>query len=115
MRTFKLTLSLDMKAVVPEQFTQSLREQAVAEDATDFLANAQKLFPDDDEGFTLHILKHGLRNNVRSEIAKLFERSGLGCTLSPVTAQVHDRTPPSVPAVLATEIDSALQGTASEK
>lgn len=106
MRTFHLTLGLDMKAVVPEQFTQDIRAQATAEDASPFLKNAHEMFPEDDEQFTLHILKHGVRRNTRMALAELFESSGLGCTLSPVTAKVRDVSPPpdSAVPVLPTEL-----------
>lgn len=95
MRTFKLTLSIDMKAVVPEQFIGRMRADAQHSDASEFLQQAQSMFPlpTQDDEFILHILKHGVRRNVRAELAKLFESSGLGCTLSPATATVLDTTP----------------------
>ena len=84
-----------MKAVVPEQFIGRMRAEAGHSDASDFLHTAQEMFPlpSQDDEFILHILKHGVRRNVRSELAKLFESSGLGCTLSPATATVIDTTP----------------------
>lgn len=109
MRTFKLELALDTKVVVPESFTQNMRAQAIAPDATDFLQKANEKFKDDDEGFTLHIVKHGMRRETRSALANLFAGSGLGCTLSPARATVIDRSPPTnIAPVLAGEIDVLL-------
>lgn len=111
MRTFKLNLALDMKAVVPEQFVKDMRKQAQDPESSPFLKNAQEMFPNDDDEFILHILKHGVRRHTREALADLFAGSGLGCTLSPATARVIDRSPPAedVKPVLATEIDQALQ------
>lgn len=92
MRTFKLELGFDMKIVVPEKFTKDMREVAQAEDASEFLKHAQELFPlpTQDEEFTLHIVKHGIRTHTRSALADLCAGSGLGCTLSPARAKVID-------------------------
>lgn len=110
MRTFKLELSIDTKVVVPEQFTQDMRLQAVSDDASEFQKHAQELFPHDDEEFTLHILKHGMRREVRGCLVQLFTDSGIGCTLSPARAAIIDRSPPvNVQPVLASEIDTALK------
>lgn len=112
MRTFKLELGIDTKVVVPEQFTQEMRKQATSEDASEFQKHAQELFPHDDEEFTLHILKHGMRREVRACLMQLFTESGIGCTLSPARAAIIDRSPPSdVQPVFASQIDAAL-GTA---
>lgn len=109
MRTFKLTLGIDVKVVVPEQFTQLMREQAKADDASEFQKHAQEMFPHDDEEFTLHILKHGMRREVRGCLVQLFTESGIGCTLSPARAAIIDRSPPvGVVPVLASEIDHVL-------
>lgn len=109
MRTFKLELALDTKVVVPEQFTKNMRAQAIAPDATDFLKKAHEKFKDDDEGFTLHIVKHGMRRETRNALANLFASSGLGCTLSPARATVIDRSPPTnVKPVLASNIADAI-------
>ena len=109
MRTFKIELALDTKVVVPENFTQNMRAQAIAPDATDFLKKANEKFKDDDEGFTLHIVKHGMRRETRAALANLFASSGLGCTLSPARANVIDRSPSTnVAPVLAGEVDALL-------
>lgn len=108
MRTFKLTLGIDVKAVVPQHVTDAWRADAQSEEATPFLKNVQALYPDDDEAFTLHILKHGTRATVRASLKSLYEGTGIGGTLSPVSAGVIDldATP-----VLASEIEAALDGT----
>lgn len=110
MRTFKLELGLDMKAVVPDAWTEHMREIAAdPEQATPFLQNAQEMFPEDDEEFSLHILKHGVRRHVRDSLQELFIASGLGCTLSPARATVIDRSPPAnVEPVLADQIAEAI-------
>ena len=96
MRTFKLELGLDMKAVVPDAWVKQIREIAAdPEQATPFLKNAQEMFPEDDEELALHILKHGVRRHVRDSLQELFIASGLGCTLSPARATVIDRSPPA--------------------
>lgn len=109
MRTFKLELAIDMKAVVPDSWVKLMREQAAAKDTTPFLKNAQEMFPEDDEGFALHILKHGVRRNIREALQELFIASGLGCTLSPARATVIDRSPPAnAEPVLATEVAETI-------
>lgn len=108
MRTFKLELSLDLKAVVPDSWVALMRKEVI-ENPTPFLTNAQEMFPEDDEEFALHILKHGVRHSIRGNLQELFMASGLGCTLSPARATVIDRSPPAgVEPVLASEVDSAL-------
>ena len=109
MRTFKLELAVDMKAVVPDSWVKLMREQATAPDTTPFLKNAQEMFPEDDEEFALHILKHGVRRNIREALQELFIASGLGCTLSPARATVIDRSPPAnAEPVLATEVAETI-------
>ena len=109
MRTFKLELALDMKAVIPDSWVKLMREQAAATDTTPFLKNAQEMFPEDDEEFALHILKHGVRRHVRDSLQELFIASGLGCTLSPARATVIDRSPPAnVEPVLATLVAETI-------
>ena len=108
MRTFKLELALDVRAVVPDSFVQQMRSEATGPDATAFLMNAQEMFPlpTQDEDFILHILKHGVRRNVRQSLLTLFGESGLGCTLSPAKATVINRSPPSAKPVLAYVINT---------
>lgn len=113
MRTFKLVFGLDLKAVVPQRFTDDMRMAAQAPDATTFLANAQALFPDrvQDEEFTMHIVKHGIRRRIRESLVDLFTESGLGCTLSPASVELIEVPVPAEPdasPVLAADIDSAL-------
>lgn len=114
MKTFKLEIALDIKAVVPDSFIMQMRGDARDPiTTTPFLQRAQEMFPNaaQDEDFILHILKHGVRHHARASLAQLFEASGLGCTLSPARAVVIDRSPPpEEAAVLASEIDAALSG-----
>lgn len=112
MRTFEMTLQQQVRVVVPQQFTDDMRAHAKSEDASEFLKKMDADYPTDDETFTLQVLKNGIRKNVRADLAKLLEQSGLGCTLAPVSVAVKDRAPPpeSAKPVLANEIDQALQG-----
>ena len=107
MRTFKLELAIDMKAVVPDSWVKLMREYAAAHDTTPFLKNAQEMFPEDDEEFALHILKHGVRRNISEALQELFMTSGLGCTSARAT--VIDRSPPAnAEPVLATEVAETI-------
>lgn len=90
MRTFKLCLGIDIKAVLPESVVQGWRTDATSEEATPFLKNTQAMFPVDDDAFALHILKHGCRSMVRSSLRSLFESTGIGGTLSPASCDVLD-------------------------
>lgn len=105
MKTFNMTLGLDFKVVVPEQFIKDMREQARSEESSDFLQVAQEQFPEDDEQFILMVLKNGVRKHTRQLLVDLFEGSGIGCTLSPARLAVIDRSPPAgVEPVLPAEI-----------
>ncbi len=111
MKTFNMTLGLDMKIVVPQKFIEEMREEARKEETSDFLQVAQSTHPEDDEQFTLFILKNGVRKHTRQFLAGMFEASGIGCTLSPASLAVVDRSPPvGVEAVLPTEIALVVQG-----
>lgn len=104
MRTFKLELGIDLKAVVPDSWVLHWRGEAQKPDATEFLRHANQDNPDD-EDFALYLLKHGVRRHVRAALQDLFLESGLGCTLSPARAKVIDRSPPvGVEPVLASEV-----------
>lgn len=114
MKTFKLALGIDIKAVVPDAITKEWREDATGPNASEFLKATQELFPDDDEGFTLHILKHGCRRIVRQSLHSLLANTGIGGTLSPVKAALIEipvaLEPDGVQPVLASQIDQALHG-----
>lgn len=94
MRTFKLELGIDIRCVVPEAFTKDMRQLAYAAvdagaDGDEFLRNAQEQFPQDDDAFTLHILKHGIRRKVRADLAAFLTSEGIGCRLAPVAAHAY--------------------------
>lgn len=109
MREFKLELGVDMRVVVPAQFTSAMREAALAEDASVFLKQAQQAYPEDDDAFTLHILTNGLRKNVRAFLISLFSDAGIGCTLSPAKLAVIDRSvPKDVRPALTSEIAQVI-------
>lgn len=115
MRTFKLTLGMDFKAVVPNSVTAAWRADAESAEATPFLKTANDMFKDDDEGFTLHILKHGCRNMVRQSLVQLLESTGIGGTIAPASIKPvdisEDMLPELAQPVLASEIEDALDGT----
>lgn len=115
MRTFKLTLGMDFKAVVPNSVTAAWRADALSDEATPFLYAANERFKDDDEGFTLHILKHGCRSMVRQSLVQLLESTGIGGTIAPASIKPvdisEDMLPELAQPVLASEIEAALQGT----
>lgn len=94
MQTFQGTIGLDFKAVVPQQFLDSMREQAKSEAATPFLKHVQAAYPTDDDAFIGAILKNGVRKHVRDSLVSLLESSGLGGTVSPATLAVIDLAPP---------------------
>lgn len=84
MQTFQVTLKIDTRAVVPEQFLQEARKEAMAEDATPFLKAVQKLYPEDDDQFMLAIVKNAFRAQVRTNLLTFMARSGVGGSVSPV-------------------------------
>jgi len=86
MRTFKLTLGLDFKAVVPEEFTKEMR--AMVHDpmlSSPFLRKANEQAGDDDEAFTLAVLKNGVRRIVRNTLMDEMHRAGIGGSFSPAS------------------------------
>lgn len=101
MKTFDMSASLDFRVVVPDQFTNALREQAKADDASPFLIFVQNEHPEDDDEFILTILRNGFKRYIRNSVLDLCKRDGLGGSFSPVV--IKDRTPPkSEPTALET-------------
>lgn len=88
MRTFKGTLSLDFKAIFTEQHLQDMREAACAQDATPFLKQVQLTHPRNDDAFLSAILKNAVRGHTRDSIVVLFNDSGVGGTVSPVSISI---------------------------
>lgn len=107
MRTFDLEIGIDIRAVVPDSFTKEMREISHPDHAstTKFLQQAASMHPIDDEEFTLFVLMHGIRRNVRAELAVFLQQAGIGGTLSPAVVQTQVRP------VLASKVDAALSGT----
>lgn len=107
MRQFYVEIGVDLRAVVPESFTKEMRELSHPDhpSTTKFLQQAASMHPIDDEEFTLFVLVHGIRRNVRAELAVFLQQAGIGGTLSP--AVVQNRVRP----VLASKVDAALSGT----
>lgn len=84
MQTFQVTLTIDTRAVVPEQFLQEARKEALAEDATAFLKAVQAMYPEDDDQFMLAIVKNAFRAHVRTSLLGFMMRSQIGGSVSPV-------------------------------
>ena len=98
-----------MEVVVPDSWVKLMREQATAPDTTPFLKNAQEMFPEDDEEFTMHILKHGVRRNIREALQELLHCLRSGLYPQPASATVIDRSPPAnVEPVLATLVAETI-------
>lgn len=94
MKTFKGTASFDFKAVVPQQFLDTLREQAVdPEQTTPFLAEMNARHPKDDDAFLEAILKNGVRRNISDYIKGNFIAAGLGGSVSPARIEVTGMPP----------------------
>ena len=89
MRTFDLEIGIDIRAVVPDSFTKEMREMSHPDhpSSTKFLQQASSMHPIDDEEFTLFVLMHGIRRNVRAELAVFLQQAGIGGTLSPAAVQ----------------------------
>lgn len=91
MRTFKFTLGLDFKAVVPEQFVKDMREIAQNPQLTSpFLRKLQDEHPDDDEAFILAVLKNGIRKHVRADLIQHLAKSGIGGSFAPASLEPID-------------------------
>jgi hypothetical protein len=90
MQTFTGTLSTEFRIVVPEQFLAALRADAIAEGATERMKQLHAQHPVNDDAFVAAILKAGLRNCVRENIAELYVNSGLGGSVSPVKIEITE-------------------------
>lgn len=84
MQTFKLTLQLQLSAVITQQFLDEARKEAQAEDAPLFLKTMQEKFPEDDDQFMLAIVKNAMRTTVRVSTLNFMASSGVGGSVSPV-------------------------------
>ena len=91
MKTFKLECAVDLTIIVPEVFIKKMREQALEEDTSPFLKQANAENPTDDEEFIKAVLKNGVRSEIRNSLAKLMAESGLGVRLAPASVKVLDR------------------------
>jgi hypothetical protein len=105
MQTFNLSLALDIKAVITQEFLDESRKEARAEDATAFLKEAEARFPDDDDQFMLAIVTNAFRTKLRHDILYFMAASGVGGSVSPVqilkrecsVPKVFSETPPGEP------------------
>lgn len=105
MQTFKVSLGIDIKAVITQEFLTESRKEAQGEEATPFLKECQARFPDDDDQFMLMIVCNAFRTQTRHGIMNFMMMSGVGGTVSPVEVldrevhvpKVFSETPPSEP------------------
>lgn len=90
MQTFKLSLSLDVRAVVPEGVLRNARLEAKAKDAPEYIRALNAKFPegdeDNDDQFMLGTLIAHLRGATRAYIRADLETKGIGGRLSPIRA-----------------------------
>lgn len=106
MQTFKLSLGIDIKAIITQEFLDESRKEAQAEDASPFLKECQARFPEDDDQFMLMIVCNAFRTKTRHDITNFMLASGVGGTVSPVeildrevhVPKVFSETPPAEPA-----------------
>lgn len=96
MKTFKGTVGLDFKAIVPDVILAALRKDAQDEDTTPFLKQCQAQFPTDDDGFLAAIIKNGVRRELRESLVSLLERGGMGGTVSPASLGVIELKEPRI-------------------
>ena len=105
MQTFQISLALDIKAVVTQEFLAESRAEATAPEATAFLKECQARFPNDDDQFMLAIVTNAFRTKVRHDTLQFMLGSGVGGSVSPVqitkrectVPKVFSETPPSEP------------------
>ena len=85
MQTFTVKLGVDIRAVITQEFLDESRKEALAEDATPFLKEAQARFPEDDDQFMLAIVCNAFRTYTRQTLLDFMLKSGVGGTVAPVT------------------------------
>lgn len=90
-RTFRTQFNFETAVVVPDNFVADRIADVEGDDASEFLKAAAKQFklgtPDEDaEGFTEHIVRHGIRRFVQVTVADLIRSSGMTGTVSPLKA-----------------------------
>lgn len=103
MQTFTVKLSVDIRAVITQEFLDESRKEAQAPEATAFLKEAQARFPEDDDQFMLAIVCNAFRTYSRQSLLDFMLKSGVGGTVSPVTIleracavpKEFSQTPPS--------------------
>jgi hypothetical protein len=88
MKTLKGTLTIDFKAVIPQQLLDDMRAAALRPDATAFLLATQAKHPVNDDAFVAAILKNAVRHSTRDNLLALFHEAGVGGTVSPATVDV---------------------------
>lgn len=119
MRTYHLELSVELRAVVPDQFFTAQLEASRADDRTpfqqqliekydaaldsitpDFSAeSAEQVRDDAADAFLMELLGNGLRHGIRGHILTMLESSGVGGTVAPVKLLQNETYKPQEVAV----------------
>lgn len=84
MQTFKLSLGIDTRIVVPSEILRELRVMAEEESSPEYMRELHKLHPNDDDAFVLGVLRANIRGKVRGFLVHMLQGLGLGGSVSPV-------------------------------
>lgn len=96
MQTFRASFTLDLKAIITQNFLDDARKEAQSEEATAFLKECQSRFPEDDDQFMLAIVTNAFRTTIRHNTLWFMSQSGIGGTVSPVQVSNREVTVPKV-------------------
>lgn len=103
MRTFQFELTVQVRAVVPDNFLTGQLEAAADHDATPFQQQllqrylvAKEVAGEDEaaqdeatDNFLMELLGNGLRYGLRHQAIGMLEQSGIGGTVAPVSVPVR--------------------------
>lgn len=94
MQTIKLSLGIDLRVVVPQTFLDSARTESRADTATPFLKQLEAKNPEDDDAFIAGLVSNAVRIYARHALVDFLTASGVGGTVSPVSVEVQEYSPP---------------------
>src|SRR5690606_38427367 len=95
MRTFKLTLGLDLTATVPQEVEDAILKAATevgpeGQPIPPYLAQLYAEYGHDLDEFILAVLKANLRGKVRGYTKHMLDQAGIGVRLSPISVKTLD-------------------------
>ncbi len=93
MRTFSVNIKQVAKFVVPDTFLANLRRDCQEESATVFMKKAQEMHPTNDDALLTHVLRNGIKNNVRGQLLMLMQQSNIGGTVTPTVVEMVPMVP----------------------